>query len=66
MASPPRIKREEIPQLVKEEVQDGGIKTEVEDVEKLVDQTGSEAMESKEGLKARRATAIAGSYIRYY
>ena len=51
MASPPRIKREEIPHLVKEEGQDEGIKTEVEDVEKLVDQTGSEAMVFKEGLK---------------
>ena len=51
MASPPRIKREEIPHLIKEEGQDGGIKTEVEDMENLVDQTGSEAIEFKEGLK---------------
>ena len=51
MASPPRIKREEIPQLVKEEGQDGGIKTEVEDFESQLDQTGIEAMDFKEGLK---------------
>ena len=51
MASPPRIKREEIPHLVKEEGQDGGIKTEVDDFESQLDQTGSEAMDFKEGLK---------------